>query len=64
MSLREEALTRLIYLWTRDAKMDVGSETEAYILGHLDAFSLEPTYSDGQRAEMARRLTKRYCAPK
>jgi hypothetical protein len=46
----------LIYLWTRDAKLPVGEETEKYVKQHLDHLKDEKQFSDLQRIEMARRL--------
>ena len=51
----------LIYLWTRDAKYPVTQETEDYVLQHFSAAANNgpATYSDLERADMARRIMER-----
>ena len=53
------AIRGLFYLWTRDAKLPVGEETQSYVAKHLEALARqEAIYSDPERAEMAGELTK------
>lgn len=56
------AVQSLIYLWTRDAKMEPNEETEAYIRQHLrslDSTGWHANFSDKERrAAMALRLAE------
>ena len=61
MTIKDENLKALIYLWTRDGKMPVNEETEVYIKSQLEAIVRRPLgFSDIERAQMAERLTKEY----
>ena len=73
--IRPDILQSIIYLWTRDGKMDpegrnIGVDagdgrtdwwtTEEYVWDHLAKIALRgPKFSDIPRAEMAARLTKK-----
>jgi hypothetical protein len=57
--MNSDALATLIYLWTRDGKMQVGEETEKYIRDQLLCLDkADKRYSDPLRFEMALRLAK------
>lgn len=52
-------LQAIIYLWTRDAKMEPNEETEKYIKQHLQAIlGRESVFSNPKRAEMAKNLSE------
>jgi len=54
------SLKALIYLWTRDADMEVCEENEAYISDHIKAMNDNPIheFSDKAREAMADRIVK------
>ena len=56
LSLDDDSLTTLVYLWTRDAKMPVGKETEEYVKQQLDHLWTPKQFSDLKRIEMSRRI--------
>jgi len=61
MGLRDIPIEILLYLWTRDACMDVDTETEGYIEKQIQTIMtvLSVTFSDGLRLAMCQRIVKK-----
>ncbi len=57
-ALNEIPIETMIYLWTRDAKMSIGNETERYIVSHLRAITSTTSYSfsDPMRIAMCQQI--------